>query len=400
MSQKHIIRILDVSDSGVTFYTGSRQQTIDWPEAPPKIGDVSEVSLAPTLHIHRQLAKAGRDIDWRQSDSFRWRKPLPDGQNRMDVLTARHHIKRALRDYFHGQGFIEIDMPLLVRGTTPDAEVPSFGIEDRYLATSCEYQIKRMEIGGFDKIYTLTQNFRRGDTGGYRNPEFTMLEWARVGASLADIESDAENFIRTAWQALHGDKPFEYQGKKIDLSPPWQRQTVRDAITAHSGVQIERFDAQSLQACAAALGITISPQHANDAGFLFSAVFEDIQPKLGFDRPVFITEWPRHMTASADLDASGHFTQRSELFIAGIELSDGFPSLTDPARQRESFDAQQEKRKALGYDLVDLDTKFIRSLDEGFPEGAGMALGFDRLVMLLTNQITLAATLAFDWEEL
>lgn len=400
MNQKHIIRILDVSENGVTFYTGSQQQTIDWPDTPPKVGDVFEVSLSPALHIHRQLAKGGADINWQQSDSFRWRKPLPDGQTRTDVLTARHHIKRALRDYFHGQGFLEIDMPLLVRGTTPDAEVPSFGVENRYLATSCEYQIKRMEIGGFDKIYTLTQNFRRGDTGGYRNPEFTMLEWARVGASLADIETDAENFIRAAWQALHGDNPFEYQGKKIDLSPLWQRQTVRDAIAVHSGVQIEAFDIESLQACAAALGITIAPQQAQDTSFLFSAVFEDIQPKLGVDRPVFITEWPRHMTASADLDASGHFTQRSELFIAGIELSDGFPSLTDPARQRESFDAQQEKRKLQGYDIVELDEKFIQSLDEGFPEGAGMALGFDRLVMLLTNQVTLAATLAFDWEEL
>lgn len=400
MSQKHIIRILDVSDSGVTFYTGARQQTVDWPDTLPQIGDVFEASLAPTLQIHRKLAAGGANINWAQSDSLRWRRALPDGQTRMDILTARHHIKRALRNYFHAEGFTEIDMPLLVRGTTPDAEVPSFTVEDRYLVTSCEYQIKRMEIGGFDKIYALTQNFRRGDRGAYRNPEFTMLEWARVGASLTDIENDAENFIRAAWQALHGDKEFEYQGQHIDIFAPWQRQTVRDAIAAHSGVTLKTFDAENLLAAAKSLGITLDEKHTRDAGFLFSAVFEDIQPKLGFGTPVFITEWPQQMTASADLDASGHFTQRSELFIAGIELSDGFPSLTSPARQRESFAAQQEKRKTQGYETVTLDEKFMHSLDEGFSEGAGMALGFDRLVMLLTNQVSLRATLAFDWEEL
>ena len=106
------------------------------------------------------------------------------------------------------------------------------------------------------------------------------------------------------------------------------------------------------------------------------------------------------MTASADVDRGGTFTARSELFIAGIELSDGFPSLTDVHRQRQSFAAQQDQREKRGYPTVSLDEKFLQSLDEGFPKGAGMALGFDRLVMLLTNQTTLSPTLAFGWDEL
>jgi elongation factor P--beta-lysine ligase len=318
----------------------------------------------------------------------------------MDVLAARHKIKRALRDYFDAEGFLEIDMPLLVRGTTPDAEVPSFRVEDRYLVTSCEYQIKRMEIGGFDKLYTLTQNFRAKDHGAYRNPEFTMLEWARVGAALTDIETDVENFIRAAWQALHGDKPFVYQGRKIDLSGAWQRQTVRDALTQHSGIIVGDFSAETLYATATALKLHIAEHQMNDANFLFSAVFEEIQPKLGFDRPVFITAWPQHMTASADIDGSGDFSTRSELFIAGVELSDGFPSLTDTHRQQQSFAEQQAQREKRGYETVAVDEKFLNALQEGLPKGAGMALGFDRLVMLLTNQTALKPTLAFDWDEL
>lgn len=396
----HIIRIIDIDGKTVTFVTGTVQHTVDWPQDIPTLGDVYAATLAPVFKLHDKLATGGKRVDRQNGDSLRWRKPLPDGQTRMDILAARHKIKRALQNYFDAAGFLEIDMPLLVRGTTPDAEVPSFAVDDRYLVTSCEYQIKRMEIGGFDKLYTLTQNFRAQDHGTYRNPEFTMLEWARVNATLSDIETDAENFIRAAWQALHGNQPFAYQGRTIDITAPWQRQTVCDALSMHTGVTVCDFRAETLLTAAQTLGIAIAQKHAEDANFLFSVVFEEIQPRLGLDRPVFITAWPQHMTASADVDGSGTFTARSELFIAGIELSDGFPSLTDADRQRESFAAQQAHRARRGYPAVMLDEKFLKSLDEGFPKGAGMALGFDRLVMLLTNQTSLAPTLAFDWDEL
>lgn len=400
MTDYHIIRIIDVNGNTVTFVTGAAQQTIDWPEAPPQTGDVFKASLSPAFVLHEKLADGRTGIVWDQSDSLRWRKALPDGQTRMQVLGARHKIKRALRDYFDGEGFVEIDMPLLVRGTTPDAEVPSFTVDDRYLVTSCEYQIKRMEIGGFDKIYTLTQNFRAQDHGAYRNPEFTMLEWARVGATLTDIETDVENFIRAAWHALHGQVPLLYQGRNIDISGTWQRQTVRAALAAHSGVAVTDFSAETLGHVAKALNISLPEQQMRDAHFLFSVVFEEIQPKLGLNRPVFITEWPQHMTASADVEDGGMFTVRSELFIAGVELSDGFPSMTDAARQQQSFAEQQARREKSGYKTVMPDEKFLAALHEGFPKGAGMALGLDRLVMLLTNQTSLEPTLAFGWDEL
>lgn len=400
MTDARIIRIIDVQKDTVTFVTGATQMTVAWPDALPRVGDVYKAVLQPDFAPLEKIAAGGAHTAWHQSDSLRWRHPLPDGQTRMDILAARHKIKRAVRDYFDAEGFLEIDMPLLVRGTTPDAEVPSFAVEDRYLVPSCEYQIKRMEIGGFDRLYTLTQNFRAKDHGAYRNPEFTMLEWARVGAALGDIETDAENVIRAAWRALAGDKPLVYQGRSIDINGTWQRQTVRAALGEHSGVAVPDFSAETLAAVARALGVQIAETQLGDAGFLFSVVFEEIQPKLGLERPVFITEWPQHMTASADADAGGAFTVRSELFIAGIELSDGFPSLTDSQRQQQSFAAQQACREKRGYDTVALDEKFLQAMTEGFPKGAGMALGFDRLVMLLTNQTTLKPVLAFDWDEL
>lgn len=400
MTDYRIIRIIDVQNTTVSFMTGAAQMTVDWPGDLPRVGDVYKAVFHPAFAPQERIADGGGDIAWQASDSLRWRQSLPNGQTRMDILAARHKIKRAVRDYFDAEGFLEIDMPLLVRGTTPDAEVPSFLVEDRYLVTSCEYQIKRMEIGGFDKLYTLTQNFRAKDHGAYRNPEFTMLEWARVGATLTDIETDAENFIRAAWHVLEGDKPLFYQGRTIDITGTWQRQTVRDALQQHSGVTVSDFNADTLATVAAALGVRIAEAQLGDANFLFSVVFETIQPALGHDRPVFITEWPQHMTASADVEGDGRFATRSELFIAGIELSDGFPSLTDAARQHQSFAEQQAQREKRGYETVALDEKFLNALAEGFPKGAGMALGFDRLVMLLTNQTALKPTLAFDWDEL
>lgn len=400
----HIARIIDLGAAGVTFFSGPDQYTIEWPQDSvgdaPQIGDVYELTLTPTVTVQRKLATALPDVDWPNSDTMRWRKPTSSGKTRIEVLQQRHLIKRAVRDYLHEQDFVEIDMPLLVPGTTPDAEIDSFAAADRYLVTSCEYQIKRMEIGGFDRLYSLTQNFRVGDKGRTRNPEFTMIEWARVGQTLKDIEDDAEQFLIRAHKALHGDAPFVYQGQTIDISTPWHRISVRDAIAKYMGVALDDFTIPSLLKAVAVTGLEANAEQKADAVFLFSLVLDHLQTKLGFDKPVFLTEWPTLMTSSADLDASGQFTQRSELFIAGVELSDGFPSLTDYERQNSGFQEQLDRRKEHGFTDVAIDHKYLETMREGFASGAGMALGFDRLVMLLTDQPILANVLAFGWDEL
>lgn len=333
-------------------------------------------------------------------DKIRWQKPLANGRSRADILARRHMVKRAVRDYLHTQDFIEIDMPLLVRGTSPDAAIDSFVVEDRYLSTSTEYQIKRMEIGGIDRLYTLTQNFRHGDRGRYRNPEFTMLEWARVGGALQDIETDAENFTLQAHRALGGEGRLVYQGRAIDLAPPWERLSIRAAVERHTGVSMPDFSPASLIEALTAAGIAVHDDWRADATFLFTILLDHIQGFLGFDKPVFLQDWPNFLTSSAQEHESGAFTERSELFIAGVEISDGFPSLTDPVRQQENFAAQLGRRAQEGKQPVALDEKYLRAMEEGFPSGAGMALGFDRLVMVLTDCADIASVLAFNWDEL
>lgn len=333
-------------------------------------------------------------------DSARWLRPGPSGHSRKEILRRRHTIKRAVRDYLHEEGFIEIDVPLLVRGTTPDAAIDSFQVEDRYLSTSAEYQLKRMEVGGFEKLYSLTQNFRRGDRGRFRNPEFTMLEWARIGATLREIEEDVERFTMRAHKALGGSGVIEYDGFKIDLAPPWDRLSIAAAVEKYAGARLPDFTAKSFASALEKAGLQVKDEWRGDVTFLFTVLLDHVQQFLGFEKPVFLCEWPNFLTSSAQAHESGAYTERSELFIAGVEISDGFPSLTDAKVQRENFTTQLERRVTEGMAPVELDEKYIAALDEGMPAGAGMALGFDRLVMVLTGCADIAETLAFNWDEL
>ncbi len=381
-------RVVDVNGRKVTLLSAAQYHTLEWTGDLPASGDVYEMRDGAA---GRKLCTGGLG-----GDVLRWRNPDAQGRTRFDALRRRHEIKRAVRDYLHGEDFIEIDMPLLVRGATPDAEIDSFRVGDRYLVTSTEYQIKRMEIGGFDRCYTLTQNFRAGDTGRYRNPEFTMLEWARVGGTLEDIEHDMEEMIRRA----HGAGSLTYQGHAVDLSAPFDRLTVGEAVRRATGVMLDDFTAPSFLKAIRAAGIQSSGIDDTDAPHLFSLLMDWLQESLGFGKPVFIREWPRFQTSSAREDAQGRFVERSELFIAGIELSDGFPSLTDAVRQEETFKLQNARRRHIGKDEVETDAAYLAAMREGFPSGAGMAMGFDRLVMLLTDRPDLASVLAYDWDEL
>jgi lysyl-tRNA synthetase class 2 len=334
------------------------------------------------------------------NDALRWRQELPGGKSRLDILRARHAIRRVCRDWLDAQGFIEIDSPLLVRGTTPDPAVESFAVGDRYLVTSTEYQAKRLAMGGLERLYTLTQNFRMGDTGAYRNPEFTMLEWGRVGVGVQVIEADAEGFVTAAMESLGLSRSLSYQGKTIDMSPPWERLSVADAIRRFTGTAFAAFDLPSCRAAVEALGVAVRDDWKEDRDFLFAILMDEIQPLLGRDRPVFLREWPLYQTTSAAAGEDGLTADRSELFIAGIELSDGFAAVADAAMQKYFFALAAERRKDQGLPDVTLDARYVDAMREATLFGAGMAMGFDRLVMLLTDQPRLSTVLAFGWDEL
>jgi len=333
-------------------------------------------------------------------DALRWLRPIRNGNSRAELLRKRHVIRRAVRGWLDAEGFIEIDAPLLVRGTTPDAAIESFAVGDRYLVTSTEFQIKRMIAGGFERVYSLTQNFRLGDIGSLNNPEFTMLEWARAGADLEVIERDVEKFVATAAAAVGISDSLRFQNRTIDLRSPWNRLTVKEAVSAVASETLHDFELSSLQSAVRHCEIPVSETGWNDVGFLFSVLIAHVQGSLGHDRPVFLRDWPSFQASSAPSRTHQDVADRSELIIGGLEIADGFPSLTDAGRQREAFAAQQARRTSEGLSEVGIDERYIEALQSGLPEGAGMALGFDRLVMVLTNQTEILPVLAFGWGEL
>lgn len=320
----------------------------------------------------------------------------------MKPLWKRQTILTTIRNYFYSEGFLEADTPLLIKGTCPDAYIDSIPADGGYLATSTEYQIKRLIVEGYDKVFTLTKNFRANDRGRYHSTEFTMLEWGRAKKTLHDIEEDVVAFTRKAFSALYPNQStIHCNGHTIEmLNLPWERLTVREAFKKHLGV--DNLGDFSLDALVKASKHLELPEHfCHDKYLVMAYLFEQLQQHLGTKTPTFLLEWPAYLTTSAPINAQDpHVADRSELYIAGIEVADGFPFLRDAALQRKLFNEEQALRKSLGKPEVMLDEKYMKALETGMPEGAGMALGFDRLVMALLGCSSIAETQAFSWEEL
>ncbi len=398
-----LFRVIDVIAQNefcqVRCLIEDREHLVEWKGEPPVRGQIWEVqgedlTATPTLI-------SSPSAPWNPaSDVMRWRKPLSaNGPTRMEILRQRATIRRAVRMALDEGGFTEIEAPLLVRGTTPDIAVESFAVGDRYLVTSTEYQLKRLVVGGMDKIYSLTKNFRADDAGTFRNPEFTMLEWGRVGCSMELIQADAEAVLSKALAALNLGDTLTYQGRKLDMSRPWKRETVAQAVHRVTGVSIDSYTAESCYNAARSAGAIMREEWKTDRNFVFSLLMDAIQPKLGDTGPLFLTRWPAFQTTSANPDSDPFFVDRAELFIAGIELADGFAGLADANLQAYLFDQALAERKRLGMQSVTLDAAYLDAMKQGGPYGAGMAMGFDRLVMLLTDQPTIGSVLAFAWDE-
>ncbi|MCB9548676.1 MAG: EF-P lysine aminoacylase GenX [Myxococcales bacterium] len=327
--------------------------------------------------------------------------PTASGRTRREVLRLRQRILATLRAWLDAEDFFAAEVPLLIRGACPDVYLASFVVPGGgYLTTSTEYLIKRLVAGGFERVYTLAPNFRAGEVSPRHGPEFTMLEWSRAGADLARIERDAEALVRASLAAIApGATAVTWGGHTVDVAGPWERLTVRDALRRHLGADVDAtFSLASLRAGIDAAGLRAGPGLADTARDAMSLLMGHLQPHLGTTRPTFLTAWPAFETSSA-ARASDAVAERSELFIAGMELADGFPSLLDADQQRATFAEQLEDRRAAGLPGVDLDERYLAALDGGLPKSAGMALGVDRLVMVLTGTDDIRDVQTFGWDE-
>ena len=341
------------------------------------------------------------------------RGPGPDtevarlGRRRIANLEARARILAALRGFFAARGFLEVETPLVV--PSPGLEVHLRAVPagaGQWLITSPEYQMKRLLAAGLQRIYTVCKCFRADEEGHQHSAEFTMLEWYRAGAGWEDILSDTEALVVAAAEAVRGAPIIEVHGeggaRRIDLTPPWPRLTVAEAMERFAGVRVTGAeDAATLSERVRAAGVDTGTATAWDDIF-FTAFLDRVEPALSrMDRPVALIDWPAPLAALARRKPDApHLAERFEVYVAGVELANAFGELIDADEQRARFAGDLAERAARGLPRYPVDEKLLAALAEGLPPCAGIALGVDRLVMLVTGAAHIRDVLAFAAGEL
>jgi len=304
----------------------------------------------------------------------------------MKLLRERARVARDLRRFFDARGFVEVQTPVMVPSPGLDLHLDAFEIAGgdagaaRWLTTSPEYQMKRLLGEGWQRIYQLGPCFRRGERGARHNPEFTMLEWYRARADVSDVLLDTEQLVAsiTGGTVRVGDRV-------IDVRPPLERVSVCDAFARYAGWSRD----QTLQTA------------AQDEDRYFRCLVERVEPALeSIDRGVFLIDYPTcHASLARTKPQDPSLAERFELYVAGLELCNGFGELVDPVEQRRRLVQDQDARRARGLPVYPLDERFIDSLAR-VPPSAGNALGFDRLVALVCGTTTIASVMAFTADEL
>ncbi len=316
--------------------------------------------------------------------------------------TFRHRaqITAALRRYLDQEGFIEIETPVL-QSEAGGAEARPFITHhnsldmELYLRIATELHLKRLVVGGFEKVFELGRIFRNEGISTRHNPEFTSIEVYQAYADYEDMMTLTEALVTKAAQTALGALVIEYQGETIDLTPPWRRITMHDAVKAQTGLDFETFtDLDHAKQAAESAGIGV-PEDCASLGQLLNIAFEQtveatlIQPTFILDFPVEISPLAKPHRRKAGL------VERFELFVVGRELANSFSELTDPIDQRHRLEAQSAKKVSGDLEAHGVDEDFLTALEYGMPPTGGLGIGIDRLVMLLTNAASIRDVIAF-----
>lgn len=329
-----------------------------------------------------------------------WWRPDRLARRRVN-LDARGRMLSAVRAFFAAADYVEVDTPALQvsPGLEPHLKAFSTVLHDprdgaarlRYLHTSPEFAMKKLVAGGLPRIWQLAHAYRDGELSATHHPEFSMLEWYRTGATYRDLMAECEELLRCAQEAAGADA-LRWRGNAADAHQNWQRLSVAEAFERHAGIDLlattpepERPDAALLAAAARRVGIAAHP--GDDWESLFFRIFLDrIEPNLGIGAPAILYDYPLALAAlSRPQPEDPQLAERFELYACGLELANAFGELTDPAEQRRRFTADRAKKRALYGEAYPIDEDFLAALEHGLPECAGIALGFDRLVMLATG---------------
>jgi lysyl-tRNA synthetase class 2 len=375
-----------VGASGKLFRTKSGEPTVE-------VEDFT--MLAKSLQPLPEKWHGLSDVDKRYRQRY---LDLIANTETKEIFRIRSRVISAIRDFLNRRGFIEVETPVLQPSAGGALARPFITHhhaldQDFYLRIALELHLKRLIVGGLDKVYELGRTFRNEGISTKHNPEFTMLESYQAYADYNDVMAMLEKMVYQAAKKVLGSDEVEFGDSVIKFKPPWRRLQLRQAVTEYSGIDfVQHPTADLLRAKMEEMGMEVDPQK-NWARLVDELISTFVEPKL--IQPTFLTDYPISMSPLAKTKPDNdRVVERFEAFAGGIEFANAFTELNDPIEQRRRFLEQQESRQPEG-EVETVDEDFLLALEYGMPPTGGLGVGIDRLVMLLSNQPSIREVILF-----
>ena len=385
------LRLIDLGD-----FIGVHGTLIRTRTGQPTIQASSWTMLTKALHAPPEKFHGLADPELRQRRRY---LDLMSNEETRRVFTIRSQAIAAIRRFLDSRGFLEVETPILQESESGAAAKPFYTRfnaidEDRVLRISLELHLKRLLIGGFERVYEIGRNFRNEGMSYKHNPEFTMIETYEAYADYLRVAEMAEEMVSTVAQEVLGTTKVTFRDMEIDLAAPWRRVTFLDAMREYGGPDLEEFvTADALREELRRRGVD-APANAGYGKLCDEAMSHYIEPNL--IQPTFLLDYPVELSPLAKRKAGNErFVERFECFVAGFEFGNAYTELNDPVEQRARFEGQLALQAA-GDDEVELvDEDFLFALEHGMPPTGGFGMGIDRLIMLLTGQSSIREVILF-----
>ncbi|TMA38018.1 MAG: lysine--tRNA ligase, partial [Deltaproteobacteria bacterium] len=315
------------------------------------------------------------------------------------IFQTRAAVVAYLRRFLAGRDFVEVETPMMQPIAGGAAARPFVTHHnaldvDLYLRVAPELYLKRLVVGGPERVFELSRVFRNEGLSTRHNPEFTMLEFYQAYATYEDLMASTEEMISGLAGEVRGGTAVQFGAETIDLAPPWPRRTMLELVAEQAGVPAERLlERDAVAALAARHAVAVAPEMT--AGHLLGALFEAlVEP--GLVQPIFVTQFPVELSPLARRnDRDPRFVDRFELIVGRHEIANAFSELNDPEDQRARFEEQRRARAAGDLEAQVMDEDYLRALEHGLPPTAGEGIGVDRLVMLLTGVTSIREVILF-----